>query len=420
MTKVYLARQDIRHHVVPDPASASTAELQKLEGRVTAGDRVAVACGSRGINSIEHIAKAVIAQLKRLGAEPFVFPAMGCHGGGTRNGQRATLEHLGLTEAWLDCPVLSEIEPREIGVTAEGVPVYMDVNAWEADHVLVINRVKPHSDFFGMIGSGLVKILVIGCGKMKAAEVTHDAATTYGLERMLRSVASVVLSRKSVLGGLGVIEGPTGKIARITWVPGNDLLDTEPEQFAEACRLAPVIPVPTASLLVIDWMGKDISGCGIDPFVIGRQEYLNVHNSYTDFHADRIYVRDLTDASLGNADGVGMADATTERLISKLDYDAIRIGVLTSRTLPLGRVPIFFRSDREALDALLGTASVARKDASLVRIVNTTDLEYLEISENLVDQWEASGKGVLVGEPYELAFDESGNLLPIQRSGGRL
>jgi hypothetical protein len=289
----------------------------------------------------------------------------------------------------------------------------MDTNAFRADHLMVINRIRPHSDFFGTIGSGLVKMLVIGCGKMKGADATHEAAIMYGLEYMLRSVASKVLECVPVLGGLGVIEGPTGLTARISWVGAEDMIATEPQHFAEACRLAPRIPFRKANLLCIDWMGKNISGCGMDPFVIGRQEYLNVHDSYTDFYADRVYVSDLTEQSLGNADGIGMADATSRRLVSKLDYDAIRIGVLTSRTLPLGRIPIFFENDREAVEALLDTTTVPRRDATLMRIRNTTDLEYIEISENAVDEWRDLNVGEVISGPRRMTFDHSANLMPL-------
>ncbi len=417
LPRIFRIEQRLDHSIVRNPAQVAAEEMLRCEGarKVKPGDRVAIACGSRGINSVHLIAKAVVDHFKRVGATPFVFPAMGCHGGGSSEGQKATLEHLGLTEKYLDCPVLSEIEPRQIATTADGAPVYMDVHAYKADHLMVLNRIKPHSDFFGTIGSGLVKMLVIGCGKMKGADATHEAAITHGLEYMLRSIAAEVLKRMPVLGGLGVIEGPTGLIARITWVPAADLLQTEPERFAESCRLAPAIPFPRANLLAIDWMGKNVSGCGIDPFVIGRQEYLNVHASYTDFSADRIYVGDMTEESLGNADGVGMADATSRRLVSKLDYDAIRIGVMTSRTLALGRVPIFFENDREGLDALFGTTTVPRRDATFVRVHNTTDLKVMEISENLLGQWEAMDKGRVLAGPYDLRFDDRGNLLPIER-----
>jgi len=415
LPRVFLVKQDIRHRVIADPAAVVADEMQRCldSGLVKPGQRVAVACGSRGITHVPAMAKAVVDALKSAGARPFVFPAMGSHGGGTSEGQKSTLEHLGLTEAFLDCPILSEIEPQRIGETHEGVPVYMDVNALEADWIMVLNRVKPHSDFFGTIGSGLVKMLVIGCGKMKGADTTHEAAIAHGLEPMLRSVAETVLEKMPVLGALGVIEGPTGLTETITWSPADDLIQTEPERFSRSCRLAPAIPIKRATLLVVDWMGKNISGCGIDPFVIGRQEYLNVHDSYTDFRADRLYVADMTEESLGNADGVGMADATSRRLVSKLDYDAIRLGVMTSRTLPLGRIPIFFESDRDAIEHLLVTGTVPRRDATVIRIRNTTDLEYLEISENLLGEWEALALGPVVSGPSEPRFDDSGNLLPL-------
>jgi len=396
-----------------DIAGLSGAEAEKcLAGaRLKPGDRVAIAVGSRGICSIADMVAGVVERFRRAGADPFVFPAMGCHGGGTSEGQRATLEHLGVVPGKIGCPVISDIEPVGIGDTTEGVPVYLDGNAYRADHLVVVNRVKPHSDFFGTIGSGLLKMLAIGCGKMRGAAATHEAAIEYGLEHMLRSVSSVVLQKTPVLGGLAVIEGPTGQTHRISWVPAETMQAAEPSMFAEACDLAPAIPLPSANLLVVDWMGKNISGCGMDPFVIGRQDYLNVHESYTDFRADRVYVRDLTDESLGNADGIGMADATSQRLVSKLDYDAIRIGVLTSRTLPLGRIPIAFPNDRAALEALLHTTNVPARDATVMRIRNTTDLHRFWISENLLPQWNACDAGRALTEPSPMRFDRRGNLL---------
>jgi len=414
LPRMCLVRQETEPGSISDPGGVAAVEIAKCNhaGAVATGERVAIAVGSRGIHGIGGIVASVVKHLRSIGAEPFVFPAMGCHGGATGHGQKATLDHLGVSERTVGCPVLSDIEPVQIGTTRDGVPVYLDANARRAEHLMVINRIKPHSDFFGTIGSGLLKMLVIGCGKAKGADATHEAAIKRGLEQVLRAAAAVVLAQAPVLGGLAVVEGPTGRTMRIEWVPAAEMPAAEPSLFRNACELAPAIPLPCANLLVVDWAGKNISGCGVDPFVIGRQEYLGVHDSYTDFRADRVYVRDLTDESLGNADGIGMADATTQRLVSKLDYDAIRIGVLTSRTLPLGRIPIAFPDDREAIDALLGTTSVPRADATVVRIKNTVELEYLEISENLLPAWERSGKGRLVGGPYEMGFDGDGNLLP--------
>ena len=412
MPRMLLIRRRFDHNVVEDPGEAAASALEGLDG-LAGGQRVAIAVGSRGVKGIAEIVRSAVGHLRRMGAEPFVFPAMGCHGGGTSDGQKATLAHLGVSESTVGCPVISDIEPRQIGATGDGVPVYMDANACEADHLMVVNRIKPHSDFFGTIGSGLLKMLVIGCGKMKGADTTHEAAITHGLEHMLRTIAAEVLRSVPVLGGLGVIEGPTGLTESIRWVPAENMLGAEPALFRRACELAPAIPLPHANLLVIDWVGKNISGCGMDPFVVGRQEYLDVHDSYTDFRADRVYVRDLTDESLGNADGIGMADATSQRLVSKLDYDAIRIGVLTSRTLPLGRIPIAFASDREAIGALLGTTSAPRQDATLVRIRNTTDLEYIEVSENLRDKCDRLESLEVIKGPYETAFDANGNLPPL-------
>lgn len=417
--EVFLIRQTPGCDHVGDPSAEADRQMDRClaEAGLAAGDKVAIACGSRGIQDVDRIVKTVVARLREAGARPFIFPAMGCHGGGTGVGQKATLDHLGISEQRVGCPVLSEIEPDEISVTGDGVPVFMDRNARRADHLMVVNRVKPHSDFFGTIGSGLLKMLVIGCGKMRGADATHEAAIEHGLEHMLRSVAAEVLKTTPVLGGLGVIEGPTGGTESIHWVPSKDMLTTEPSLFRRACELAPAIPIPRVNLLVVDWTGKNISGCGMDPFVIGRQEYLNVHDSYTDFRADRVYVRDLTPESLGNADGIGMADATSQKLVTKLDHEAIRIGVMTSRTLPLGRIPIAFPSDREAIEGLLGTTSARREDATLVRVRNTTELEYLEVSENLLDWVEGREDLRIVKGPYALGFDEQGELRAIAGVG---
>ena len=413
--EVYLVRQALHHEVIGDQALATREVLARTNATaaVKPGDSVAIAVGSRGIHGINRIIPALVAHLKEAGANPFVFPAMGCHGGGSSQGQKATLAHLGITAEHIGCPVRSEIDPVPIGETCDGIPVYCDVHAVKADHLIVVNRIKPHSDFFGTIGSGVVKILVIGCGKMRGADTTHEAALTRGLEHMLRTGAAEFLKRMPVLGGLAILEGPTGRTAEISWSPADEMLAREPALFKRACDLAPAIPFHYADVLAIDWMGKNISGCGIDPFVIGRQEYLDVHDSYTSFRTGRIYVGDLTEESLGNADGIGMADATSQRLVSKLDYDAIRIGVMTSRTLPLGRIPIAFPSDRDAVTALLGTTHTPREQASLIHVLNTTDLEFLEISSHLLEQWQASGRGEVVAGPYALPFDSRGVMRPL-------
>lgn len=416
--KVYLARQWVEHAVIADAGAAAAALLEQSDfGAVRPGQTVAIGAGSRGIQQIAAIQRALVAHLKRLGAEPFLFPAMGCHGGGTGPGQRATLEHLGITEEAVGCPILSEIEPLQLGATPEGVPVYWDRHAARADWIVVVNRIKPHSDFYGSFGSGLTKMLAIGIGKRLGADTTHGWAIEVGLEQALRGVAATVLQQAPILGGLGVIEGPTGAIAGLHWLRADEFLSREPELFREACRLAPRIPVPRAGVLAVDWTGKNISGCGMDPFVIGRHEYLGVDRSYCDFRADRVYAANLTPESLGNADGIGMADACSKRLFDALDYDAIRLGVLTSRTLPLGRIPIFFESDREAIDTLLGTCAVPREQASLIHIRDTTHLQLLELSENLLGAWEAAGAGEIVAGPRELRFDRAGRLVPLEPAG---
>lgn len=415
--KVYRARQRIEHPVIADAGAAVAALLEQHDfGAVRPGQTVAIGAGSRGIQRIGAIHRALVAHVRRLGASPFLFPAMGCHGGGTGPGQRATLEHLGITEATVGCPIHSDIEPLALGATPEGVPVYWDRHAAAADWIVVVNRIKPHSDFYGGFGSGLTKMLAIGIGKLAGADTTHAWAIEVGLEHALRGVAATVLEQAPILGGLGVIEGPTGAIAGLHWLPAADFLTREPELFREACRLAPRIPVPRAGVLAVDFTGKNISGCGMDPFVIGRHEYLGVARSYCDFRADRVYAANLTPESTGNADGIGMADACSRRLVEGLDYEAIRLGVLTSRTLPLGRIPIFFETDREAVDALLGTCAVPRDRASLIHIRDTTHLQVLELTENLTEAWSASGAGEIVSGPRDLRFGADGQLVPLEAS----
>jgi hypothetical protein len=341
---------------------------------------------------------------------PFIIPAMGSHGGATSEGQLRVLSHYGITEESMGCPVRSDIEPEHIAETDDGLPVYVDRNALQADYIVPVNRIKPHTDFEGAIGSGLMKMMAIGFGKQKGASYYHGAVFEYGFERMITSVARVVLARAPVAFGVAIIENAYDETAHIIGIPASGLEDRERELFREARRLMPRLPFDRLDVLVVDEMGKNISGTGMDTNIIGRR--------MQDFEEEpsaprilRIVVRGLTPESEGNATGVGLADFTTRRLVDQINHRYTYINSITGMGPQKSRIPIFFDTDQEVLDAAFATIGMTPPEKSrAVRIKNTLHLGQVAISEALLD--EAAGRDdlELLVRPTPLEFDAAGIL----------
>jgi hypothetical protein len=374
------------------------------------GQTVALTAGSRGVANIATILKAAADYLRTIGAKPFIIPAMGSHGGGTVDGQLDVLRHYGITEDSMGVPLRATMEVVQVGETSDGIPVWLDKYASEADHIGVINRVKPHTDFGGAIESGLFKMMTIGLGKYHGAQHYHRANVQHGYEHVIRAVGRTMLTQARIAFGLGVIENGYDQTAVIRAVCTSQFEDVELELQALSKKLAARLPFDFIHLLIVEEMGKNISGAGMDTKVIGR--IMNIIEQPPKHpRILRIYVRDLHDDSYGNATGVGLADFVSRRLVSKIDPTATYINCLTGLSPESARIPITLDTDREAVDAALGTIGLVKSDeARIVRIRNTLLLEELDVSEALLPEVKQRDTLEMLWGPKGLAFDNNGGL----------
>lgn len=372
------------------------------------GKRIAVTAGSRGIANLAEIVRAICVWLKGQHAEPFVFPAMGSHGGATAEGQRKVLEGYGVTAESVGAEIRASMQTVSLGRTAEGVEVFMDRHAWEADGVIVMNRVKPHTDFSGSIESGLLKMIAVGMGKENGARETHRWGRKYGPERVIRAVSRrVALESGKILCGLGVVENEFHQIARAQAARPEGIVSMEEALLAEAKRLVPRLPFQDLHLLIVDEMGKNISGTGMDTKVIGR----GANFPFQDRTDNRlIYARDLTEETAGNALGVGLADVIHERLFGKIDFEKTYVNARTSLNPPMARLPLHLPTDRQALDFTLG--ALGSPDAGEQRVIwirNTLDLNRVALSPALAREAQNLGGWRLSGEEFLAKFNPEGN-----------
>lgn len=375
------------------------------------GNSVAITAGSRGIANIQTILAEVVKEMKKIGAEPFIVPAMGSHGGATGEGQKRILEHYGITEAAVGAPIKSSMAVVKIGDTAEGVPVLVDRNAFEADHIIVVNRVKPHTDFKAEIESGLIKMMAIGLGKQEAADHYHNVFMHHGHYRVLTSVARVIIRQCPIAFGLAVVENQRDETEIIRAIPPDRIEETERELLIKAKGFLPRIPFDPIDILIVDEMGKDISGTGMDQNVIART-VIPYHQVPSIPKITRIFVRDLSAGSEGNATAVGNADFTTRRLVDKIDLQATYMNAITSSCPEAVRIPPYFESDREALQAALKTiGDIRSENARIVHIRSTLHLEEMDVSEPMAPEIDGIAGVGKVGSPAPMAFDPHGNLI---------
>ncbi len=413
--KLATVRQKFPKQAPVDISAAVRREMAEILPRVKRGARIAVTAGSRGITNIDKIVKSVVDQLRGAGAMPFVMPAMGSHGGATPEGQAGILEEYGITEKTMGVPIRPSLEVRQVATTSEGIPVFCSVEALNADGIVLVNRIKPHTDFSANIGSGIMKISVIGLGKRTGAAACHAAATRLGLARVIRSVAERMLQSAPILCGIGIIENQFHETSRLALLKPENLIAREEELFVEAKALMPRLPFEEIDLLIVDRLGKNISGSGMDPNVIGR----GVHGYSSSLaqertsspHIRRIFVRDLTSETHGNAIGIGLADFTTARLVRGMNKEITYVNSMTSITPQGAKIPIHFETDREALEVAL--QSLAMEDlgqAKIVRIRDTLSVVEFEISETLLGSKNQRDGLEKLSAPRELVFDSAGNL----------
>jgi hypothetical protein len=428
-----LARQHFDSHElsnIPD-AVHQTLSASGMAARLKPGSEVAIGVGSRGIANIDTIVAAAVAWWKGRGMRPFLFPAMGSHGAATSAGQAAVLAKYGITEASMGCPVRSSLAVMELGVTPEGIPVVMDRTAYRAAGVMLCGRVKWHTDFSGALESGLFKMMAIGLGKVSGARTYHTFANRMGLEvpgteapgleapapgapgleRMIRSVGRQVLASGHILGGLAILEDSNHSTAHVEAVPAASMERREEQLLALAKTWMPRLPTPL-DVLIVNEMGKNFSGSGLDTKVINRAVWGDVNPWPGAPRVGRVFVRDLSPLSYGNATGIGLADVVHRRILKKIRRQPTYVNALTSSQPASIRTPIHFPTDRECLRAICGT--VGRQgpaDVTLGWIANTLDLGLMACTANLRVELEQNPRIEILGEARALEFDERGDLI---------
>jgi len=407
-----LIEQSFDPAYIPDVPAAVRAELTRagIRGKIKKGQTVAVTAGSRGISDITAVTLAVVDFIKTCGGRPFIFPAMGSHGGATAEGQEKLLAGYGITESSMECPIRSTMEVDEIGKTPDGLPVYLDRFARQADHIIPVNRIKPHTKFEGPIESGLMKMMAIGMGKHKGAQLYHKASVRYGMNRVIETVGLVVMEKAPVLCGLGLVENGYDRTAVLRAARPLDLVDVEKKLLVDArCRMAR-IPFAEIDLLIVDEMGKNISGTGMDTNVTGvNRDILGTFSSEP--RTRRLFVRDLTPETEGNALGIGFADFTTHRLVEKIDRHKTYINCLTGISPEKGAIPIHFETDRESIEAAIHCLGMIATDAlRIVHIRNTLSLEKLNVSRTYLPDIQSNGSLKITGRWQPMAFGDDGNM----------
>ncbi len=411
--QIFRVRQSFPRPRVADVAAEVHAQLGRLElhRRIHAGQSVAITAGSRGIANIGTMLRAAVQFLQVLGARPFLVPAMGSHGGGTAEGQLGVLASYGITEAAVGCPIRASMETKVVGHAAEGFPLHVDRTACEADHVVVCNRVKPHTMFAGDFQSGLMKMLLVGLGKKSGADTLHRAIEDHGFDRIVRSAAEEVLAKCRVAAGLAIVENAYDETALIEAVSPHEFEVRDRLLLAQARQWMARLPFDAIDVLLIDRIGKNISGAGFDPNVVGRK--FNDHAAVAGEtpKVRRICVRGLTSETHGNALGIGMAEFCRSHVIREIDRQVTRVNVLTSGHVAAGMLPLDYETDHEMLAAALGTVGMVKpRNARLLWIADTLNLAEVECSAAYLDEARERNDVEIVKLPREMEFDAEGNL----------
>ncbi|QDU96694.1 [Fe-S]-binding protein [Lignipirellula cremea] len=410
---IFRVRQTFPRPLVENVPETVASELKKLNlgKKIQAGQTVAITAGSRGIANIAVILKAVVDHVKSLGATPFLVPAMGSHGGGTAEGQVGVLATYGITEEYCGCEIRASMDTVIVCQAAEGFPVHFDKHAHGADHVLVCNRIKPHTNFRGDVESGLMKMMLIGLGKHAGAKIYHRAILDYDFGQIIRSVAKEVLENCSIVAGLAIVENGYDQTAHIRAVASEELVDRERELLVTAKELMPRLPFREAHLLLIDEIGKNISGSGLDTNVVGRKG--NDHAAGADEWPKirNIVIRDLTPQTHGNAAGIGIAEYCRTQVVEKMNVAITRINCLTGGHATGAMLPLDYATDREILDAALPSIGLAEPpDAKMLWVRNTLDVAEVECSAAYYEEARSRSDLEILTEPRALPWDDLGNL----------
>ncbi len=399
---------------IPSEVERQLATLN-LGQQVKPGQTVAITAGSRGIANIAIIIKAACDHVRRIGGKPIIVPAMGSHGGGTAEGQRQIIEGYGVTEAFTGAEIRASMETVIVDTTPQGIPVHFDKHAFGCDHVLVVGRIKPHTGFVGPVESGLHKMMLIGLGKHEGAKIYHRAILDNSFLEIIRAVADVVLKKCRVIGGLGIVENAYDETGLIAAVAPNDFFTRESELLTLAKKWLPRLPFANTQLLIIDEIGKNISGTGMDTNVIGRKYNDHAATANDDVSVKRIFVRGLTEATHGNATGIGIAEFTNTRTINQVDRRITAINCLTGGHPTAAMLPIAFDTDRDVIQAALPTLGLVEPtNAKVVQIANTLHLGEVLVSEAYIPEIAQRPDLAIIDGPFEMPFDADGNLRPVE------
>jgi len=393
-------------------AAAAVADLDF--STIPEGGEVAIGAGSRGIANLGAIVSGVVDGVRERGYEPFVFPAMGSHGGATAAGQREKLDTLGVSEESVGCEIRATMDVETVGETPErGVPVYADANAVAADGIVMVNRIKPHTDFGGEVESGLSKMLVIGMGKQKGAKMAHDWAVDWSLRNMLPEIASQLLDALPVAGGVAVVEDEHDDTTLIEGVPASGFLERERELLETAYDRMPTLPFDDLDVLVVDRTGKDVSGQGMDTNVTGRRHFTINEPEPESPTIKRIFLRGFTGKTKGNAMGMGQADFVHREILDGVDTSKSLINAVTASTVRGVRLPPVVENDRAGLRGTLGTIGpVAGDEARVLRVTDTMRLERCYASEPLIEAARDRDDLRVIADPEAISFDDGEFVAP--------
>ncbi len=412
----YRVRQQFDATRIDDIPAAVRKELVRLhlEDRIGQGETVALTAGSRGIAHIATIIKTVVEHLHAIGAVPFIVPAMGSHGGGTVAGQTQILKDYGITAETMGCEIRATMETVIVDRTPQGIPVHFDKHAASADHVLVIGRVKPHTGFVGDVESGLHKMMLIGLGKHEGAKIYHRAIANYSFMEIITAVAQSVILKCKVVAGLAIVENAYDETALIEGVPPELFLIRETELLKQANAWLPRLPFAECDLLIIDRIGKNISGTGLDTNVVGRKFNDHAGTDRDNAKCRRIFVRGLTEETHGNATGIGLCEFTNQRTIDAIDRKITAINCITGLHPTAAMLPIAYPTDREVVDAALQTVGLVEPPAArVIQIADTLHLAEVLVSTAFKHDLDQRIDIEILSGPTPMAFDAAGNLVGV-------
>ena len=397
---------------VEDIEGTVTVELSKpkIASKIKPKQKIAIAVGSRGVANTNKVVKAIVAKVKDLGAEPFVIPAMGSHGGATADGQTQVLASYGVTEDYVGAPIVASMDVVQVGNLSNGLPVYCDSHAYHADGIIVLNRVKAHTDFKGPYESGLVKMMVIGLGKHKGATVIHSNGFA-NFKDVIPEAGKILLEKTPVLFGVALLENSYDQTAMIEAIPNEDIMEREPVLLEESKGYLPRFTFPKIDVLLVDQIGKDISGAGMDPNIVGRPgSGLSGFDGVPEIQ--KIVALGLTETTHGNAVGIGTADLTTRKVVNEIDFSSTYANSITSTVLGPSKIPMTMNTEKEALVVALKTLTNTKiSDAKIVYIKNTLELQQIYVSEALLPEVQDVNRFEILGEAEEIKFNAEDEII---------